>query len=397
MRRSRSGPRRPPAAARWPRSGQAEDLPHPVSMHRRSRHHRSATSASIAVPLVLAQARFWPGQRDQRLLGLAAQIPFGRQGAYTAPSSPSSDRLDRTGSSVLARASGRTCERGCAVLGRGLRRKPAGGVRRRPSWAREPADARAGPPALRDLVAAGIADEVAACTAVGNWRASRPACTLTRPTRGCDDPDRHLLQVVAAVPRSRGTLFVGHQRPRRLCWAAGLADFPLARVHATRPRRTGALRHRAVARPQRAARAGRGRRRRRSRGHRGWPYGHRHCARYGLRGGRRRARRGAAPPPRHPGRARRRPRPDGGLARRSQGATGGQFADPRPMSVGESRSRVAMARCGVARPVPQWTVVAPGGGGLGAADSDGPTAALPGNSTASSSTAGCTPVRCLPT
>jgi hypothetical protein len=45
-----------------------------------------------------------------------------------------------------------------------------------------------------------------------------------------------------------------------------------------------------------------------------------------------------------------------------------EFADPRPMSVGESRSRVAMARCGVARPVPQWTVVAPGGGGLGTAD-----------------------------
>jgi hypothetical protein len=44
------------------------------------------------------------------------------------------------------------------------------------------------------------------------------------------------------------------------------------------------------------------------------------------------------------------------------------FADPRPMSVGESRSRVAMARLGVATPVLQWKVVGPGGIVLGTAD-----------------------------
>jgi hypothetical protein len=44
------------------------------------------------------------------------------------------------------------------------------------------------------------------------------------------------------------------------------------------------------------------------------------------------------------------------------------FADPRPMSVGESRSRVAMARIGVVTPVLQWKVVGPGGIVLGTAD-----------------------------
>jgi hypothetical protein len=45
-----------------------------------------------------------------------------------------------------------------------------------------------------------------------------------------------------------------------------------------------------------------------------------------------------------------------------------EFADPRSMSVGESRSRVAMARLGVATPVPQWPVVGPGGRVFGTAD-----------------------------
>lgn len=45
-----------------------------------------------------------------------------------------------------------------------------------------------------------------------------------------------------------------------------------------------------------------------------------------------------------------------------------EFADPRPMSVGESRSRVAMSRLGVARPVLQWPVPGPGGRVLGTAD-----------------------------
>ena len=44
------------------------------------------------------------------------------------------------------------------------------------------------------------------------------------------------------------------------------------------------------------------------------------------------------------------------------------FADPRPMSVGESRSRVAMARIGVATPVLQWQVGGPGEIVLGTAD-----------------------------
>ena len=38
------------------------------------------------------------------------------------------------------------------------------------------------------------------------------------------------------------------------------------------------------------------------------------------------------------------------------------------MSVGESRSRVAMARLGVAAPVLQWAVIGPGGVVLGRAD-----------------------------
>jgi hypothetical protein len=45
-----------------------------------------------------------------------------------------------------------------------------------------------------------------------------------------------------------------------------------------------------------------------------------------------------------------------------------EFADPRAMSVGESRSRVAMARLGVRPPVLQWAVVTPGGRVLGTAD-----------------------------
>ena len=44
------------------------------------------------------------------------------------------------------------------------------------------------------------------------------------------------------------------------------------------------------------------------------------------------------------------------------------FADPRSRSPGESRSRVAMARLGVAPSVPQWEVRSPGGVLLGTAD-----------------------------
>jgi hypothetical protein len=45
-----------------------------------------------------------------------------------------------------------------------------------------------------------------------------------------------------------------------------------------------------------------------------------------------------------------------------------EFADPRAMSVGESRSRVAMARFGVATPVLQWDVTDARGRVLGTAD-----------------------------
>lgn len=44
------------------------------------------------------------------------------------------------------------------------------------------------------------------------------------------------------------------------------------------------------------------------------------------------------------------------------------FADPRPESPGESRSRVAMTRLGVVPPVLQWEVRSPGGVVLGTAD-----------------------------
>jgi len=44
------------------------------------------------------------------------------------------------------------------------------------------------------------------------------------------------------------------------------------------------------------------------------------------------------------------------------------FADPRPESPGESRSRVAMARLGVVPPVLQWKVLGAGGSVLGIAD-----------------------------
>lgn len=44
------------------------------------------------------------------------------------------------------------------------------------------------------------------------------------------------------------------------------------------------------------------------------------------------------------------------------------FADPGGMSVGESRSRVALRDAGIPAPVLQWTVVTRGGVGLGDVD-----------------------------
>ena len=225
-----------------------------------------------------------------------------------------------------------------------------------------------GPLLLRDLAAAGVtATRSGACTGAGSWHASRPACTSTRPIRGCARPeDRHQLQVAVAVPRIAADAVVSHQSAAVLhglpAW-----NIPLTRVHATRPRRSGALRtgrlylHTAPLEPDEVVTVD---------GvavtavartlvdvartvgfeeavavldaalHRrlvtsaaliatldrmaGWP---------------------GAP-----------------RARRAF-----EFADPRAMNVGESRSRVAMARFGVAPPVLQWEVVGPGGVVLGTA------------------------------
>jgi len=54
------------------------------------------------------------------------------------------------------------------------------------------------------------------------------------------------------------------------------------------------------------------------------------------------------------------------------------FGDPGAMSVGESRSRVAMARHGVCPPVLQWAVVGPGGQVLGTADFGWPERGIAG-------------------
>jgi hypothetical protein len=59
--------------------------------------------------------------------------------------------------------------------------------------------------------------------------------------------------------------------------------------------------------------------------------------------------------------------PRSGLARRSRARRAIEFADPRARSVGESRSRVAMSRHGVARPVLAMGGGRPGGVVLGTA------------------------------
>ena len=179
--------------------------------------------------------------------------------------------------------------------------------------------------------------------------------------------DRHQLQVAVAVPRIASDAVVSHQSAAVLhglpAW-----NLPLARVHATRPRRSGALRtgrlhlHTAPLEPDEIVVVG---------GvavttvartlvdvartagfeeavavldaalHR------RLCTAAALA----RALDRAAGWPGAP------------RARRAI-----EFADPRARSVGESRSRVAMSRLGVARPVLQWAVTGPNGGLLGTAD-----------------------------
>jgi Transcriptional regulator, AbiEi antitoxin len=226
-----------------------------------------------------------------------------------------------------------------------------------------------GPLLLRDLVAAGIAeDEVRRMHRRGELARIAPGAYLDPADPRLRRPeDRHLLQVVAAVPRIAPDAVVSHQSAAVL-HRLPVWHLPLARVHATRPRRSGALRtgrlhvHTAPLEPDEivvvdgvaiTAVARTVTDIARSTGLEeavavldaalqrhlvtpaalaaaldrmaGWP-------------GVPRARRAV------------------------------EFADPRAMSVGESRSRVAMARFGVARPVPQWTVVAPSGGVLGTAD-----------------------------
>ncbi len=221
----------------------------------------------------------------------------------------------------------------------------------------------------RDLAAAGVTDD--------ELRRMHRRGELARIAPGAYvDPadarlhrraDRHLLQVAAAVPRIAADAVVSHQSAAVL-HRLPVWNLPLARVHVTRPRRSGALRtarlhlhtaplepdeiemvdgvavtavartavdiartvafeeavavldaalHRHLVSPATLAAA--------LDRMTGWP----------------------------------------GIPRARRAV---EFADPRPMSVGESRSRVAMSQLGVARPVLQWNVLGPGGVVLGTAD-----------------------------
>ena len=221
----------------------------------------------------------------------------------------------------------------------------------------------------RGLLAAGVTDdEMRRMRRRGELATVGPGAYIdTADPRLRRPEDRHVLQVAAAVPRIAPDAVVSHQS------AAVLHGLPvwnlvLTRVHVTRPRRSGAFRtgrlevHTApldadeigrvdgvaVTSPARTlvdiARTS------------GFEEAvavldaalHKHLV---DRGALATALDRAA---RWPGAPR---------ARRAVG-----FADPRPMSVGESRSRVVMARLGVATPVLQWKVVGPGGRVLGTAD-----------------------------
>jgi hypothetical protein len=226
-----------------------------------------------------------------------------------------------------------------------------------------------GPLLLRDLVAAGVAeDEVRRMHRRGELARIAPGAYLDSADPRLQRPeDRHLLQVVAAVPRIAADAVVSHQS------AAVLHRLPvwhlsLARVHATRPRRSGALRtgrlhvHTAPLEPDEivvidgvavtaVARTVTDVARNAS-----FEEAiavldaalHRHLVTTAAL---------AAALDRMAG------WPGVPRARRAV-----EFADPRPMSVGESRSRVAMAHLGVATPVLQWPVVGRAGRILGTAD-----------------------------
>jgi len=223
-----------------------------------------------------------------------------------------------------------------------------------------------GPLSLRDLAAAGVdGDEVRRLHRRGELARIAPGTYVDRADPRLRRPeDRHQLQVAAAVPRIAADAVVSHQSAAVLhglpAW-----NLPLARVHATRPRRSGALRtgrvhvHTAPLEPEEVVEVG----------------GVAVTA----------VARTLADVARTLGFEEAVAVLDAALHRRlvTQAALGAaldrmtgwpgvprarravEFADPRAVNVGESRSRVAMSRFGVAPPVLQWDVVGPGGVVLG--------------------------------
>lgn len=73
-----------------------------------------------------------------------------------------------------------------------------------------------------------------------------------------------------------------------------------------------------------------------------------------------------------------------------------EFADGRAESVGESRSRVALARAGLPAPVPQWAVTDSEGRLIGRSDFGGRSIRWPESSTVGSNTAVCSPRAKIP-
>jgi len=225
-----------------------------------------------------------------------------------------------------------------------------------------------GPLSLRELAAAGVdGDEVRRMHRRGELARIAPGTYVDPADPRLRRPeDRHQLQVAVAVPRIASDAVVSHQSAAVLhglpAW-----NLPLARVHATRPRRSGALRtgrlhlHTAPLEPDEIVVVG--------------GVAVTTVARTLVDVARtagfeeavavldaalhRRLLTSAAL---------------AGALDRAAGWPGAprarraiEFADPRARSVGESRSRVAMSRHGVARPVLQWEVVDPTGIVLGTA------------------------------
>jgi hypothetical protein len=236
-----------------------------------------------------------------------------------------------------------------------------------------------GPLLRRDLAAAGVTDEetrrlrrrgLLACVAPGAY--VDPADPRLRRPEG-----RHLLRVAATMPRMAPDAVVSHQSAAVL-HGLPVWNLPLARVHATRPRRsaglcTGRLHvHPAPLDADEVAMVG----------------GVAVTA----------VARTAVDIARTVGFEEAVAVLDAALHRRLvspaglaaavdrmagwPGAPGArravEFADPLPMSVGESRSRVAMARLGVVTPVLQWAVAGPGGRVLGTADFGWPEQGIAG-------------------